>query len=408
MPCCSAGLQFFKKCSAARALVFVTMLVVASSVSSWASSLVVSNSQPSCIASKVVYTTIQAAVNAASSGSKIEVCPGTYPEQVVITVPLTLTGVPGGTADNPTVVAPSSGAVANTTVTPRGTTYPTAAQLLIQNTTGVAIENLSVDGSNSGLTDCNTGIVGIYYQNASGTVKSATVQNQVGYSGCYLGYGVYVETDSGSSAVTIENNSVQFTSGLTIGAVAAGTTVTIKDNYVVGSAVSLDNAIYVAGGATGTVSGNTVINFASAPDSLGDVTDGICGIAVSRKSGNVTVSGNSIGNTEIGICLYANSNTNTITGNHIFSTPYNDGVYICSNGNKVQDNVISSSTDSGVRLDNSSANSCTGFGNNNMITKNTINGACVGVIEPSGTTGNIITPNVYSNIGATTSPSICP
>jgi parallel beta-helix repeat protein len=193
-----------------------------------------------------------------------------------------------------------------------------------------------------------------------------------------------------------------------IGATYPGTNVTIKNNSVVGSSVSMDNAIYIADGATGIVSGNSVINYASVPDTLGDVTDATCGIAVSRGSGNVTVSGNSVGNTEAAICIYAKSNNNTVTNNKLFSTPFNDGVYICSNGNRVQNNVIASSTDSGIRLDTSAADNCSGLSNNNTITNNTINGACVGIIEPSGTTGNVITPNTYSNVGAITSANVCP
>ena len=39
------------------------------------------------------YTSIQAAVTASPAGSKIQVCPGTYNEQVVINKPLTIDGV---------------------------------------------------------------------------------------------------------------------------------------------------------------------------------------------------------------------------------------------------------------------------------------------------------------------------
>ena len=43
------------------------------------------------------YTTIQDAVNAAASGSIVKVCPGGYPEQVLIHKPLTMAGfVTGG------------------------------------------------------------------------------------------------------------------------------------------------------------------------------------------------------------------------------------------------------------------------------------------------------------------------
>jgi pectin methylesterase-like acyl-CoA thioesterase len=44
-----------------------------------------------CDIKLVGYQTIQAAVIAVPAGSTIEVCPGTYPEQVVISKPLTLT-----------------------------------------------------------------------------------------------------------------------------------------------------------------------------------------------------------------------------------------------------------------------------------------------------------------------------
>src|SRR5208283_915316 len=65
----------------------------------------------SCDKKLVGYQTIQAAVNAVPSGSTIEVCPGTYPEQVVISKPLTLTGA----ASNAEVLIqiPAGGATGN-------------------------------------------------------------------------------------------------------------------------------------------------------------------------------------------------------------------------------------------------------------------------------------------------------
>src|SRR5277367_885028 len=56
------------------------------------------------------FTTIQSAVNAATSGDVIRVCAGTYPEQVTISKPLTLR------ADNGAVVIPS-GVTQNSTGT---------------------------------------------------------------------------------------------------------------------------------------------------------------------------------------------------------------------------------------------------------------------------------------------------
>jgi hypothetical protein len=57
------------------------------------------------------FTTIQAAVNAVPPGSTILICPGNYPEQVMITKALTLKGVSSGTLDAPTVVSPVGGMV---------------------------------------------------------------------------------------------------------------------------------------------------------------------------------------------------------------------------------------------------------------------------------------------------------
>jgi parallel beta-helix repeat protein len=345
-------------------------------------------------------------VNAASSGATIDVCQGTYPEQVLITIPLTLTGIADGTADNPVVTVPAGGVVANATVSPRGTAYSTAAQLLIQNTSGVTVAGLSVQGTDSGVTNCNTGIVGIYYQNASGTVSDVSVQNQVGFTKCGLGLGVYVETDgTASSKVTIENNVIRFTSGLDIGATGTGTTVTISGNSVIGDSISEDNGIYVAGGATGTVSDNIIMNFTNPKDTLGNIDDGLCGIQITNSS-NVTISGNTVGNTNCGISMYAGTSL-TITKNELISTVDNDGIYVCGNSNLVQENTVRGSANAGIRLDNTAANSCTAFGNSNTITKNTINGSCIGVLEPAGTTGNVISPNTYDNVNLVTSASIC-
>jgi hypothetical protein len=393
--------------STPQSIIPLSVLVVATAICGWAAPLVVSKAPTPCVASPTVYTTIQAAVNAASSGATIDVCAGTYPEQVLITTPLTLIGIRGGNADSPVVTLPVGGAVANATVSPRGTPYSTAAQLLIQNASGVTVDDLSVQGTNSGLTDCNTGIVGIYYQNASGTVSNVSVENQVGFTNCGRGLGVYVETDSSaSSTLMIQNSVIRFTSGLNIGATGTGTTVTISGNSVIGNSNSEDNGIYLARGATGTVSDNTVMNFTNPTDTLGSNLNGLCGVQITRSS-NVTISSNTVGNTNCAISMTQGTSL-TITHNELISTVDNDGVYVCGSGNLVQQNTIRGSDNAGIRLDNSAANSCTGFGNSNTITQNTINGACIGILEPTGTTGNVIIPNTYDNVNLVKSARICP
>src|SRR5258708_31341805 len=68
-----------------------------------------------CMPGKVHFSTIQSAVSTVAAGSNVNVCPGTYPEQVVITEPLTLTGVTDGTGDAAVITLPSGGLVANGT-----------------------------------------------------------------------------------------------------------------------------------------------------------------------------------------------------------------------------------------------------------------------------------------------------
>ena len=60
------------------------------------------------------FTTIQAGVNGAPAGSTVDVCPGTYPEQVFINKRLTVQGIAVGTANQAIVAAPAGGVVANT------------------------------------------------------------------------------------------------------------------------------------------------------------------------------------------------------------------------------------------------------------------------------------------------------
>jgi pectin methylesterase-like acyl-CoA thioesterase len=153
------------------------------------------------------YTTIQAAVNAPGV-TTVEVCPGTYPEQVTITQNLTLKGIASGTSDAAVVVVPAGGLVTNGVTDISGS--PTAAQIFVQGAT-VTISHLTVDGANDGLTDCSIDAIGIYYQNASGTITDNAVRNVLlppALQGCQDGLAINVESNT-TSTVTVSNNSVR-------------------------------------------------------------------------------------------------------------------------------------------------------------------------------------------------------
>ena len=118
------------------------------------------------------YSTIQAAVNAAPSGSTIKVCPSGYPEQVVIEKPLTLQGMIAQGTEGALLLQPSAGFV-NSDTTQWG------AQILVKNTTGVTISNLIVDGTSTTRARASPNLAGISFHNASGTVNKVSVRNQV-------------------------------------------------------------------------------------------------------------------------------------------------------------------------------------------------------------------------------------
>ncbi len=60
-----------------------------------------------CQPSLVHFATIQAAVSAVPFGATVLVCPGTYPEQVTITQPLTLKGVTDGVSGAAIITVPA-------------------------------------------------------------------------------------------------------------------------------------------------------------------------------------------------------------------------------------------------------------------------------------------------------------
>ena len=346
--------------------------------------------------------TIQAGVNAAPAGATVRVCPGTYREQVEITRPLTLTGVRSGNLDAAIVTSPSSpGVLANASsyLDPASSPYlfPTAAQIWVNNTTGVTINNLTVDGSNNGILDCSTFLFGIYFENASGTVQNVATRNQTTPAGCGNGVGMWAESAPGQrAAVSFEGNSVQSFDGAAILARGAGTTAEIESNSVLGPG-SLNygmNEVSMSHGATGTIKGNSVIDAlvtGLAPD---DLADGSCGIAIGGSQG-VTISGNTVGNTQCGIGLY-NANNNVIISNNVFGTRVNDGVYVCGNKNQIVNNTILGSDQAGVHF-SCSETFPSSTANNNVALNNTINGACAGILLHSGTTGNVALVNNFLN-----------
>jgi parallel beta-helix repeat protein len=278
-----------------------------------------------------------------------------------------------------------------------------------------------------------TTLEGIYFQNTSGTISANTVRNQyqsdyTDFGGCQNGLAINVESLGGNS-VTVANNSVHAyqkngitATGAATGPGAPGPAVTISGNYIVGLGATAMNwqGVYVPGGSTaaengiqfgfgasGSVTGNVVNDNIWGQDTSGDTGDAASGILIYASS-NIAVSGNEVGSAQFGIVAvsdptYGPADSNTITGNKIAGTQLFDGIDLCSSSNNVHTNTVYGSTESGIHIDDS----C-GSGNNNVVSGNTINEACAGVLLGTGSSNNSA-PNTFANVTNTTlAGDVCP
>ena len=364
----------------------------------------------SCITGGIHFATIQAAVSAVPAGSTIKVCPGNYPEQVVINKNLTLKGVESDTAFNPTLVIPSGGFAANSSSLTSGA--PLAAQILVVSpATDVTISYLAVDGTgnnlNSGCSDVR--LIGVYYQNASGTVNYVAVRNQAQNAanfGCAgsAGLGIFVQSAglSTPAGVTIKNSTFYGYQKNGITANETGTTVIVRGNSIFGAGpINIaQNGIQVGYGATGTVQNNTVA------DDLfnGNPAEGVGSGILILDSGDMSIRGNSVTTTQYGIAVVTDgnqsNNNNLIVNNQIVNTQIGDGIDLCSNGNTVMSNSVFSSSQAGILLDGSCSSTSTG--NNNTISGNVVNDACAGILLGSGTGNTFPIANTYANVAFVT------
>jgi hypothetical protein len=385
----------------------------------WAATVVVGTCR-----NLVTFSTIQAAINASPSGSTVDICPGTYAEQLTINKSITLNGVSsttsGVTSDAAIIVPPAAGLVPNATDVDTGN--PIAAQIFVQNpATTVNISNVTVDGTGNLIGGCAPDLQGILYQNASGTLNHVAVRNQTlgtGLGGCQSGEGIYVQTGAGfASTLTVENSSVHNYNKNGITGNDANTTLIATGNYVQGAGVvpvpgAAQNGIQLGFGAKGTIKGNTVIDNIYGDATIAASTDIL--LYDTAESSGITVSMNTTGNSQIPIALYTLGDDGlnfgdgvSVTNNKIFGTAVYDAIDVCTNGNIVTGNIIFNSAESGVHLDASCGAFFGGLtGNSNTVTGNTVlESACAGILADTVTTGNTTGPDTYFTVPTTVASS---
>ena len=385
------------------------------------------------------YNTIQIAINHVPAGSTIHVCPGTYPEQLTITKSLIIVGdsangnaaATASGAYDPVITAPAAGLTAN--ATDLFDNSGIAAQIFVQTPPGAAqptsvtITNIAVDGSNNQITGCGPDLVGIYYQNASGTLSHVVARNQQltqDLFGCQSGLGIFVESGYGSggqAVVNINTSSVHGyqKNGITVD--GSGTSATLTGNYVVGvgpTPLIAQNGIQVSDGATGKISNNSVTDDVYInPD--GGPYASASGILLYDSGGApgapINVSGNFVTNTQNGIVTFGdssgNADYNNISGNRIMQTvaagPFLlDGIDMCSSNNNANANTVFNSAGAGVHIDTECTEMSGQSGANSTATGNVVNEACAGILLGSS---GAAAQTLAFNVGATVaSGDSCP
>jgi parallel beta-helix repeat protein len=333
-----------------------------------------------CQPSLVHFSTIQAAVNAAPFNTIILVCPGTYPEQVVISQPLTLQGVPDGTGNAAVITVPAGNLVTNGTAALYG---PVSAQLLVENTVGVMVSDIAIDGAGG---TCAAGAnreIGILFTNvgvpidgtSAGKIQNVAVRN---ISNCNLGEGIV----SDNSYLTIAYDSVHNVdlSCVNIG----GGNNNISSNSIQGCV-------------NGIVLNNSPASTLVSRNSLAALTYNGNGIYVNYGAA-AQVTSNTIeaspGPLFYGILLYGSRSGTKAIGNKVSANGYGIVLYYSSN-TTVQSNIVN---DASLGIYDTYS-----FGGN-IITKNIVNEANYGVFEFSPA-NDIFVPNSLYNVVVTVDPT---
>ena len=330
----------------------------------------------------VNFTTISAAVIGVPAGSKIQVCPGVYPEQVTITQPLTLQGIRSGNANRAVITLnPNGGVVPNATIGGQ----PYYAQVLVQNVIPagpVNIIGITVDGAGANAGCSTLTLAGILYNSSTtGTVNEVTARNQVNNDGCGLGILLY-NGSSTNETITVENSSFHGQGvaggGIWTGAAPSSTlTATVSGNFL---SDTVGNAILAT--TNGGISGNLVTSSTQA---------GACSICA---FGPEVVSGNTLADDAEGLGIGGTTSVESNKLSNVATAIINvSGVTTPIKLNTIKNTVCA-------------IDFYVGASSSGPISGNTINDSQYGFAEWSGPT---ITGNSLYNIDTIqTTPSPCP
>jgi len=407
---------------------FETALLFAAGWCHWsyAATLTVGSGQSGC--PTATYPTINTALTAASPGDEIDICPGLYAEQLVITKPVTLRGIAANGMQRVLVQPTTLTNVENQQ--PAGGVVPSPANvpafqavISVLNTSDVVIEGLAIDASNNTVTGCTVALAGIHFSNASGTVANNAISGaQLSYPlSCTTlfpgnGFGIQVDTTKGQTgpfSVSITGNSIHDFNRDGILVNGSGITAAVSGNTITGVGPSTGYhqfGVFIALGAVGQVARNII-----SQGNCGTIDINDCfnlrseGVVLRAVGDGTVVDSNMISNVQSGIFING-GNQAQIINNVIKSVDALDGIDIQGTasgfftnsviaGNVIAHvfpiNATTSSNETGCGINEASG---TGVAQN-VIVDNTISDAFCAV---AFVTADKVFGGVYSNTLYTT------
>jgi parallel beta-helix repeat protein len=311
------------------------------------------------------FSSIQAAINAASAGDIINVRNGRYYEHVVVNKSLNLIGqnmsqtiIDGSSIGNVLSVTASN-------VTVSGFTILNSS---VNGGSGVYLSGSTIAGNISGNIIINNGY-GLYLNSSSRNTLSSNYISNSNYFGIYL----FTSSNNGVSSNSVSNSVLE---GICLNSSLSNI---VSSNNIVGGIYGVD--LFFS-------SNNTV--------SINDVANAQYGVNIFYSSNNIISANRLRNNTQNGLRLYGSSN-NTLSGNSATACGENAIVLTLSMSNAISGNNITQNPNGyGINLVGSSFNT---------ISNNTLANNGGGIMfsssdsTPSGnySSNNIVSGNIVSS-----------
>jgi len=356
------------------------------------------------------FPTIQAAVNGASAGDKINVCPGTYVERV---------NVPAGKNG---LTLQSLGHLAATIQAPAALAAPKSI-VRVTGSTNVKLTDFTVQGPGDG--GCDSLEYGVRIDGGGSAIVSNNhithIRDQP-FSGCQNGVAIQAgrAQESTTGSVTAKSNVIDDFQKNGISVSGVGSNGIIGNNTITGAgptATIAQNGIQISGGATGSVTQNDVSGEVYTP---GTVTS--TGILVFGPVGVVNVMNNNVHATDVGVYAYQVNDNTTVSNNTVSGSTW-DGITLdTSSGGLIANNTVSGG-DQGIGVYATQnalirVNSVTGAHTNgifagsdtvsNTFQNNSATGTAAGGFDcrdNSGATASTVLNTWKRNTGNTSSPA---